>query len=271
MTLRKTTSLTTLTSFILLLVTSIILYVTPQGKIAFWANWKILGIGKEEWGALHTNLGVLFIISGTIHTILNWKSIVAYMKNKAQQLRVFTGDFNLALGITLVLVVSTMLEWQPIYGIQVINQNLKDASAKKYGEPPYGHAETSPLKSFCSRTGLETKASIEKLKAANLNRVSAEATLEEIATANSMTPQAVYNLIKPEPTADMPEHPGSGLGKRTITEICESYGRDADAMIKGLRTLGIEAEPSSRIKDLADQADMDPQSVYEAMRGIAQK
>ena len=59
MTLRKTTSLTTLTSFILLLFTSIILYVTPQGKIAFWANWKMLGIGKEEWGALHTNLGFL--------------------------------------------------------------------------------------------------------------------------------------------------------------------------------------------------------------------
>jgi uncharacterized membrane protein len=72
MKLRKTTSLTTLLSFILLLVTSIIMYVTPQGKIAFWANWEIAGLNKEQWGALHTNLGILFVAAGLVHTVLNW-------------------------------------------------------------------------------------------------------------------------------------------------------------------------------------------------------
>ena len=35
MSLRKVTSLTTLLSFILLIITSVVLYITPQGKIAF--------------------------------------------------------------------------------------------------------------------------------------------------------------------------------------------------------------------------------------------
>jgi hypothetical protein len=269
MTLRKTTSLTTLISFILLLFTSIILYLTPQGKIAFWANWKMLGIGKEEWGALHTNLGFLFIIAGILHTVLNWKPIVAYMKNKAQQLKVFTGDFNIALGITLVIVAFTMLEWQPIHAIQVLGENIKDAAAKEYGEPPYGHAEASPLKSFCKKTGLDVAEAVEKLKAAELKGVSAEATLADIAEANGMTPQQVYSLISPATVeGGMPATPGSGLGKRTVSEICESAGLDAAAMIKSLKSVGIEAEPASKLKDLADKNAMDPRDVYDIMLSL---
>lgn len=265
MTLRKTTSLTTLVSFIMLLVTSIILYVTPQGKIAFWANWKMLGLGKEEWGALHTNLGFLFIVAGIVHTVLNWKPIVTYMKNKAKELKVFTGDFNLALGICLLITLFTMLEWQPVHGIQVFNENLKEAAAREYGEPPYGHAEDSPLASFCKKTGLDVEASLKALKEAGIKGVSATAKVAEIATANGMTPQQVYDLIKPEPAEGMPAEPGSGLGKRTIAEICESYGQDTSAMINGLKSKGIEAEPNSRIKDLADQNNMDPHDVYDTM------
>ncbi|WP_372808218.1 DUF4405 domain-containing protein [Pontiella sp.] len=271
MTLRKTTSLTTLLSFILLLFTSIILYLTPQGKIAFWANWKMLGIGKEEWGALHTNLGFLFIIAGILHTVLNWKPIVTYLKNKTQQLKVFTGDFNLALGITLVIVAFTMLEWQPIHAIQVLGENIKDAAAEKYGEPPYGHAEASPLKSFCKKTGLDTAESVAALKAANFVGVSPEATLAEIAEANGMTPQQVYNLLKPAPAEGrMPANPGSGLGKRTVAEICESAGLDTATMIKDLKSVGIEAEPASKLKDLADQNALDPRDVYDIMLGLRQ-
>ncbi|VGO14493.1 hypothetical protein PDESU_03055 [Pontiella desulfatans] len=268
MTLRKTTSLTTLLSFILLLFTSIILYVTPQGKIAFWANWKMLGIGKEEWGALHTNLGFLFIIAGILHTVLNWKPIVAYMKNKAQQLKVFTGDFNLALGITLVIVLFTMFELPPIVGVQRFNEKLKDAAAKEYGEPPYGHAEASPLKSFCKRTGLDVDESIKKMEEQGLEGVSDTATLAQIAEANAMTPQQVYNLIKPAPVAKsngMPEHPGTGFGRKTLGDVCGEFKLDTDAMIKGLKGEGIEAEATATMKAIAEKHSMDPHGIYEVM------
>jgi len=140
MTLRKTTSLTTLLSFILLLVTSIIMYVTPQGKIAFWANWEIAGLCKEQWGALHTNLGILFVAAGLIHTVLNWKPIMTYLKTNAKKLRIFTADFCIALAITLFISVFTLFELPPLSAVQGFNEKLKEAAAEEYGEPPYGHA-----------------------------------------------------------------------------------------------------------------------------------
>lgn len=271
MTVRKTTSLTTLISFILLLFTSFILYVTPQGKIAFWANWKMLGLGKEEWGALHTNLGFLFIVAGILHTVLNWKAIVTYMQNKTQQLKVFTGDFNAALGICAVITLFTMLEWQPVHGIQILNHALKDHAAEKYGEPPYGHAEASSLQSFCKRTGLNAKEAAEKLKAAGLKAVSGEATVAEIAAANNMTPQQVYNIIKPEPAQDgatLPDHPNPGFGRLTMTQVCDTYGLDLESTITDLKEAGINASADAKMKEIADQNSTEPSAIYEAIQEL---
>lgn len=268
MTLRKTTSLTTLLSFILLLVTSVILYVTPQGKIAFWANWEMLGLGKEEWGALHTNLGILFLVAGILHIVLNWKPIVTYMKNRAQQLKVFTADFNLALGITLIIVFFTLFELPPVIGIQHFNESLKEAAAKEYGEPPYGHAEASPLKSFCKRTGLDLDAAIQTLEKANLKAVAENATLAQIAKTNGMTPQQVYNVIKPAPSAKaagMPDHPGMGFGRKTVKDVCSEYSLNLDSMLKSLKAEGFEAEADATMKQIAEKYDMDPHGVYELM------
>ncbi len=273
MTLRKTTSLTTLLSFILLLVTSIVLYLTPQGKIAFWANWKLLGLNKEQWGALHTNLGILFIAAGLVHAALNWKPIVSYMKNKAKQLKVFTADFTAALIITLVITLFTLFELPPIAGIQHLNASLKEAAAEEYGEPPYGHAEASTLKFFCQRTGLDLKASMKKLGKAGLKSVSADATLAEIAAANGMTPQQVYHIIKPAPAAGsgMPKKPGMGFGRKALSRICKTYGIDEQDTIDGLRGLGIEAKADMPLKEIAEKNDMEPHSVFAAIRQLQEK
>jgi hypothetical protein len=267
MTLRKTTSLTTLISFILLLFSSVILYVTPQGKIAFWANWNMLGLGKEQWGALHTNLGILFIVAGMVHTVLNWKPIVTYLKNKTQKIKVFTADFNLALGITLIIVLFTLFELPPIIGIQHFNESLKDAAAVEYGEPPYGHAEVSPLRSFCKRTGLDVQESITKLNEAGIKGASEEATLAEMAETNGKTPHQIYNLIKPAPVAhaEMPEHPRSGFGRKTITQVCGEYGLDAVTMVAGLKIRNIECSAKATMKEIGEQNDMDPHAIYEVM------
>lgn len=273
MSLRKITSLTSLLSFILLTITSIILYITPQGKVAFWANWDCWGLGKEEWGALHTNLGFLFIIAGIIHTVLNWKPIMAYLKNKAKEFKMFTADFNISLAITLVITIMTLFSLPPVNAIQTFGESLKEQAAHKYGEPPYGHAETSPLQSFCKRTGIELDVALDKLGKANLNAVSPAATLAEIAKANGMTPQQVYALFQPEPPKEgevktMPESAGMGFGRKTLAGVCAEYGLDDQVIITGLKGLGIEATAETSIKEIAENNSMDPHGLYEVLRQL---
>ncbi len=49
MNIRKTTSLTAGLSFIAMVMTSVILYIVPQGRIAYWSDWRLLGLSKEQW------------------------------------------------------------------------------------------------------------------------------------------------------------------------------------------------------------------------------
>lgn len=198
MSLRKVTSLTTLLSFILLILTSVLVYIKPQGKIANWANWEILGLDKGQWEALHTNLGILFIVAGLIHTILNWNLIMAYLKTKARKVRVFTLDFNISLIITLAITLMTLFELPPIHGIQTFCDSLKDSAAEKYGVPPYGHAEDSTLATFCRRTRTDLATAVKNLETAKLHAISVDATLTELATANHLTPQQIYEIIEPD-------------------------------------------------------------------------
>lgn len=259
MDLRKTVSLTTLLSFIALIITSVILYLAPQGKVAHWAGWEMMGLGKEPWAALHTNLGILFVAAGIIHTVLNRKAIVAYLK-KAQKINVFTADFNIALILTLAVTLLTLLELPPVHSIQTLNTKLKDEAAVKYGDPPYGHAEISSLSTFCRRLGLPLDESIQKLKAAGLKAVSADATLADIAAANNIPPQAVYNLINITSGSQAPAtgRQGSGLGRKTLEELCSEYGVETDAVIQKLAEIGIKVDSAQTIKDIADANRMTP-------------
>lgn len=98
-----------LVSFVVLVLTSIILYIVPQGRVAYWADWHLWGMTKTEWGNLHINLGFLFLFAGLLHIFYNWEPIKAYMKNRAKELRVFTPSFNVARRTDMISVVSRLI------------------------------------------------------------------------------------------------------------------------------------------------------------------
>ena len=77
MKIRKIASLTAALSFIVMLLTSIILYIVPQGRIAYWADWRLWGLTKEQWGNIHINTGILFLTALGFHIYYNWKPILS--------------------------------------------------------------------------------------------------------------------------------------------------------------------------------------------------
>ena len=83
MTLRKITSLTATLSFVLTVVTSTILYLVPQGRVAYWADWRMWGLSKTQWGDIHINVGLLFLLALCVHIYYNWKPLVVYLETGA--------------------------------------------------------------------------------------------------------------------------------------------------------------------------------------------
>jgi len=273
MKIRKVTSLTALLSFIFLITTSIILYIVPPGRVAYWADWHLLGLTKTEWSNIHINLGILLLLSISLHIYYNWKPIVSYLQNKAKKIKVFTKEFNVALALTIIFILGTYLFIPPFSLVLELSESIKDDAAVKYGEPPYGHAELSSLKTFTSKIGIDLSENIARLKKAGIIFDSEKQTLKEIAKTNNMSPQQLYLAMKPanEPAVSnkMPNIPPAGFGKRSLADICQEYNINIPNIVRGLADQSIKASSDLSIKKIAEQNNMDPVDVYGIIKNLS--
>jgi hypothetical protein len=270
MKIRKATSLTTLLSFVLLVLTSVILYIVPHGRVAYWADWHLWGLTKTQWGNIHVYLGLLLLLAISLHIYYNWKVIVSYFKDRAKRLKVFTKEFSIALVLTMVFVMGTCLEIPPFIWVVEISDSIKDSAARKYGEPPYGHAELSTLKTFTSRMGFDLAQSAERLRNAGIRFESEKQNIQEIAKLNKISPQQVYLAMRPveQPgmTKKLPTTPQPGLGKRSLVDICRQYNLDTPTILRGLADSKISATAEMNIKKIAEQNSISPIAVYEVIK-----
>jgi len=274
MNMRKITSLTALVSFALLIMSSVILYIVPSGRVAYWAGYRFWFLSKEDWGNVHINLGFLLLLSIVLHIYYNWTPLLNYMKNRSQQLRIFTFDFNIALLLTLVVFFGTLSGIPPMSGIINLGAVITDKANVIYGEPPYGHAELSSLADFVDKVKLDLDESLVRLKAAGIKIDSSVQTMNEIALKNGMTPQQIYQVLKPEQKGGVnvmaAEAPG-GTGSRTLAQICDQYQLDQDRIVRGLASMEIAAQPSQVMKEIAAANSLDPHAVYAAIYLLGQK
>lgn len=281
MNMRKITSMTMFISLIVLTLNSIVLYVVPEGRVAYWADWRFWGLTKGQWGDQHITVGVLFLVAGLLHIYLNWKPIVVYMKNKAREIKIFTGAFNVALALTAIFVVGTIYKVPPMSSILHFSASFKDSGSIKYGEPPYGHAELSSLKMFTKKENIDLEESLELLDAAGLTVVDETEIIKNIAKNNNMTPQQVYEVIRPASrekevatssdttVSSFPDAPKSGWGNKTIASLSTEYSLKLERILHKLADRGINAKAESKIKDIAAENSLDPMGLFEIMQEIA--
>ena len=278
MKIRRLTSLTASLSFVLMLLTSVILFITPQGRVAYWADWRLWGLTKTDWGNIHINLGLLFLIALSVHIYYNWKPLISYLKNKAKQIKVFTPEFSLALAITLVFIFGAYNLVPPFGWVMSLNEHFKDAGAEEYGEPPYGHAELSSLKTFAKKMKLDLTMSMKLLEKAGYAVEDSNMTLATIGRRYNIPPQLVYETIKPAGIATakksdskgLPESPPPGTGKLTLADFCTQYQLNMKLVVRELKKQGIEASEELTLKKIAAKNKTSPSDIYERIKSIVQ-
>ncbi len=276
MKMRKITSLTMLLSFVLLVITSILLYIVPHGRVAYWADWHFWGMTKTQWANLHINLGFLFLLAGFLHLYYNWKPMLAYMKNKSREMKVFTPSFIVALALCFVVGVGTLMEVPPLSTVINFGESIKDKAAEKYGEPPYGHAELSSLKLFAKQTNRDLDKAMELLKKAGIKFEDEKQTILDISKANKIAPNALADIMKSAKKeivagAPFPETAPAGFGHKTLADICTEYSLNMKTIVRELDKNKIKADPAQTIKEIASENGIDPHALFEVLQGVVKK
>ena len=296
MRVRRLVSLTAFVSFIFLSFTGVMLFFSPQGRVAYWSGWRLIGLSKEQYGALHTTFMVLFLVAGIWHIVLNWKPIVTYLRERTRKVKVFTPEFYAAVTLCLLFFAGTLLGLFPFQQLLNVGDLVKDYWENTSGSPPWGHAELSPLERFCR--GMEDFERLENrreviidcgealvaLREAGIEVDNTSQQLIDIASANSTTPQVLAEIIlsvarpgQRELDDSLREQSGpfvmpySGLGRLTMRQYAERYGADVAAVLSILRDKGIELDPDKRLREEADRFGTDPEGIIHLLNESVQE
>lgn len=270
---RAFTSLCSMAGFVLLGFTGIILYVEPHGRVAYWTNWRFMGLEKDQWGSIHIISGLLFLVAGGFHLYYNWKPLVRYLSGKIESALRYKRELIIASLIFLWIAVSGIWAMPPLIYVAELGEAIKDSWVTSPElEPPFGHAERVSLRTFCRKQRIPLDQAVTELKKAGFKVDSPKNTLAEIADSKRKSGMDVYEVIKdleamPEAmkpgaawTAEKVEETfsGTGLGRKTIGQIIKDMGLDAETVFSRLSAANIDAEEADKIRSLADQHDTKP-------------
>ena len=269
---RGLTSFFTLFGFLIMSITGLVLYVVPQGRIAYWVTWELLGLTKTEWGNIHIISSILFIVAGAFHIYFNWSILINYFKKKAEAGLRLKKELLISGVVSLIIVVGALYSIPPVSYLLDLNEFIKDSwiVSEDY-EPPFGHAEELSLKTFSAKMNIDPGKAIDEFLTNGITFQSAEQSLLEIAEVNRISPMDLYMLIKKlEPskivtdstvyTPEMVEieFSGTGIGNRSFAGICESFGIDISKASDRLQRNGIEIEPGETLKKVAERHGSEP-------------
>ena len=264
--MKKITSLSLGFSFLIMSYTGIMLYIVPQGKVAYWSDWHLLGLSKTQYGEIHVTSMFTMLLFGFLHIYYNWKPIVSYLKDKSKKVSFTKKEFLIALGINVFFVVSTLYALQPVKSLLDIEESIKDHWAKEYGEPPYGHAEESKLTVICQKENIDLEIAKERLKAKNIIFKDQD-TILEIARKNSLTPSGVYAIMNPRSkNIDKPEGTPTNLGRRTLGELNDMGKIDIEKVLNYLKKQNVDADSNTKVKQVADILETTPLEIYKKIR-----
>lgn len=252
--------------FLIMAITGLVLYITPQGRVAYWVHWEFVGLTKDHWGNVHILASLLFIVAGIFHIYFNWKPLLNYLRDKVSRGLKMKRELVISGVISILVVVSGLFNVPPLSYLLDLNAWAKDAwIVERAYEPPFGHAELLPLSSFAQKMDIPLDDAVRELKANEIELNSARQTLEEIAINNGITPMEVYLLIKhleapveiaedgwTEQSIEV-EFSGSGLGNRTIPEMCDKGQVSVEEALKRLLAAGVMANETTTFKDLATE------------------
>jgi len=200
---RSLVTFTVVLSFFVIAFTGIILYLTPQGRMAHWTGWQLIMLDKDQWSALHINTCLLFLIAAGFHIYLNWRVLFSYIRTKAVAGFRRKWEFVTAAIISIVFVVTTLGAIPPLSLINDWNDNIKTYwSGQVRTKAPVPHAEALPLKKIVTTIeGMNTQIAITILQREGFDVPDASITLEDLATQKGLSPMEVYEMIISDATA----------------------------------------------------------------------
>jgi len=248
-------------TFIVMLLSSGVLYFIPDRGVTAWSDWSFLGLDKQQWDNLHITLGLLFLVFLVWHIYYNFKPIKNYLKIKKEWV-FFTKEFNFSLGLVSLFMVGTIWMILPFSAMVNIGNGIKAMNIKD-DTPPFAYAEKATLRDFCLILDINLTKAIQIIHGDNKHMISADETLKKIAKQNGISAKNIYESIKKlGKKPPLPTNIPVGIAHKSLVELSEKYTIDTNKIVKHLKSYYINIEKNTPFKKTAKQYHLHPATLY---------
>jgi hypothetical protein len=274
-------------SFLVLILSSVVLYIMPSGRDAYWTNWRFWTLAKDQWGALHTVGGLGFVVFGLLHLIIyNWNAFWHYLVGRLRKVPARKAEIAGAVVLNAAIILACIYGWFPSSTIMGWGASLKAGWVAPAQQSPYGHAEADKLQVLAGRMGFDLSTAVKALEAKGL-KVDPEKTVKAIASDNGLTPAQLFEMIAPvasQPGAAGVGRPagdagrigtaspggafgGGGWGRKTVAVAAKEAGVEIATALERLEAKGIKASSGGTLREIADKAGLTPTEIAQIISG----
>lgn len=263
-------------TFFIILLTGVILYLKPPGRIANWIDWTLWGLDKHQWQALHTIFSFNFAVFSILHLFwINWKGFWTYIKsNKGNGLNKLK-EFSISIVTVAVITFGSLYLVPPFSYVVDYGEYLSSSWDTAENNPPVPHTESLNLEEVSDQMAdVSLEQITNRLKLHEISFENSQQTLEEIAVINNTTPNNIYEIIskqeKSKTTKTSKGRQGSGMGRKTLIEVSKELDVDIDDVIKNLEQAGYSAEANETLKKISINNEVSPMDIYKAIKNGAE-
>lgn len=271
---RVLTSLASAAGFLIMGLTGLMLYIVPQGRIAYWTDWRLVGLSKTQWGNIHVLGMFVFLTAGIFHLYFNWRVLVKYFTGRAEAGLKHGRELLIAGLLVVVITLAGAAPFPPLSWLLDLSTSIKDSwvISRQY-EPPFGHAELVSLKTLAQKSNVPLKEALAELESQGLNIPSAQMKVYELAALNNLSPMALWakvSHLEKTPQAEVSPgetwsgdrveavFAGTGIGNKSLAQIAQATGQPVESIKARLAGKGIEMGAEESIKKAADRLGIAP-------------
>lgn len=193
---RAMTSVFIAASFLLLLISGTVLFVSPPGRVANWGNWRMFGLTKHEWTGVHTWFAAVFVLTAVFHLIFNFRPLMNCFRDRLTRRIGWRWEWVVAVAFCGGVFAGVQTGIPPFSTLLSFGERVKRSWEDTRGAAPLPHAELLSFKELSSQAKVPYETAVERLEARGFKGILPETIVQDLAQTNQVSAQRLYEIIQ---------------------------------------------------------------------------
>ena len=193
---RAMTSVLIAASFLLLLISGAVLFVSPPGRVANWSDWRMIGLTKHEWSGVHTWFAAVFVLTAVFHLIFNIRPLLNYFRDRLTRRPGLRWEWVVAVALCVGVFAGAQTRIPPFSSLLNFGERVKRSWEDAQAAAPIPHAELLSLKELSIQAKVPYETAVERLEARGFKGIGPEAIVQDLAQTNQVSAQRLYEIVQ---------------------------------------------------------------------------